>query len=45
MSTNSMDKKFRIEYQRINTRDLIPHPIAQREFVKSHGDKLAKQFK
>ena len=45
MRTESMDKKFKIEYQRINTRDLIPHPIAQREFVKSHGDKLAKQFK
>lgn len=44
MSESCMDKKFRIEYQRINTRDLIPHPIAQRDFVKSHGDKLAKQF-
>ena len=45
MNENQADKKFRIEYQRINTKDLVPHPIAQREFVKSHGDKLAKCFK
>lgn len=45
MSENSNDKKFRIEYQRINTRDLIPHPIAQREFNQRHGDKLARAFK
>ena len=37
-------KNFRIEFQRINTKDLIPHPVAQRDFVKSHGDKLAKRF-
>ena len=37
-------KNFRIEFQRINTKDLIPHPVAQRDFVKSHGDRLAKRF-
>lgn len=41
---NETAKHFKIAHQKINTKDLIPHPVAQREFVKSHGDKLAKKF-
>lgn len=37
-------KQFQGEYQRINTKDLEMHPIAQRDFMKYHGDALANKW-
>ena len=38
-------QKGTIEFQRINTKDLVPHPLAQRDFVPSHAAKIAREFK
>lgn len=35
---------YRIEYMRISTKDMFPHPIAQREFIPEHAHKIAKDF-
>lgn len=32
------------EYGRINSKDLIPHPVAQRKFSQKHGDNLAANW-
>lgn len=34
----------KIEFQRIKVSNLLAHPVVQREFRKTHGDKLAKNF-
>lgn len=33
------------EFMKINTRDLLPHPIAQREFLPEWAHQIAKNFK
>ena len=38
-------QKGTIEFQRINTKDLVPHPIAQRDFMQKHAEKIAREFK
>ena len=37
-------EQVRFEVAKINTKDLIPHPIVQREFDKANGDRLAKKW-
>ena len=40
----SVNKNSQVELTRINTKDLLPHPIAQRELDVKHGDRLAKYW-
>lgn len=35
---------IQVEFQRINTKDLFPHPIAQRDFDQNHGKWLEKNW-
>lgn len=37
-------QKARISLVRLNTKDMTPHPIAQRDFIPEHAHKIAKSF-